>query len=412
MDAIIKPRALTGKIEAPASKSFAHRAFICAALAKGKSEIILRNSCGDIDATVSCLINLGAKIKKNGPIYTVYPIESPPESVVLNCAESASTLRFLLPAVCALGINAEFEASETLKRRPAAPLLDELRRNGAAISEGFPIRTRGGLSSGEFVLRGDVGSQFATGALIALTVVGGSLRILPPVFSRPYIDVSLDVLRSFGAKIFEENGVFRVEAGALAGRRYEIEGDWSGAAFFLCAGAEITGLNPDSLQGDAAVLDVLKKMGARVFRAGDSFRTDLSSLEGREIDASDCPDLVPALAAAAATAKGKTVIYNAARLRFKESDRLFATARALNALGADIRETADGLAIKGKAALAGGETGSFSDHRIVMAAAVAASGSLGETVIRGAEAVCKSYPRFFEDFNELGGSAYVVRFRE
>ncbi len=409
MDIQITPAVINGSIEGIASKSFAHRALICAALAKGKSEIRINTTSADIEATVACLENMGAVIEKNGNIYSVTPIETVPENAVINCGESGSTIRFLLPVICALGINAEIHGSGRLPERPLSPLKEELIRSGANISDEFPLRVSGRIGAGEFTLRGDVSSQFITGLLMALAYLGGGkINLLPPVQSRPYIDITLEVLRRFGADITEENDTFYIKSSPLTGCAFSVEADWSNAAFPLCMGAEVTGLNPLSTQGDKAIIDVLRNMGAEITENNGSFRADVSALHGCRINAADIPDAVPVIAAIAATSKGETVIYNAERLRIKESDRIMTTAQMIRALGGDITETEDGLIINGKECLDGGETLSFNDHRIAMAAAVAACKCKRDVIIRNAEAVAKSYPAFFEDYNKLGGNARVL----
>ncbi len=408
MDIKITPAPISGRIEGIASKSFAHRALICACLAKGESKIKINTTSADIEATVSCLENLGARIVKSGDIYTVLPINAQ-ESAVINCNESGSTLRFLLPVIAAMGIKTEINASGRLPERPLSPLKEELIRMGAEISDTFPLTVSGKLQAGEFTMRGDVSSQFVTGLLMALSYLGGGkINLLPPVQSRPYIDITLQVLRQFGADITEENNTFYINKSELHGCDFSVEADWSNAAFPLCMGAEVTGLDPDSTQGDKAIIDVLQNMGADITENNGSFRADVSALHGCRIDVADIPDAVPVIAAVAATAEGETVIYNGERLRLKESDRIKTTADMLRALGGNITETDDGLIIRGKEVLDGGETPSFNDHRIAMAAAVAACRCKSDVIIRQAEAVNKSYPAFFDDYNKLGGNARVL----
>ncbi len=409
MDIRIIPSPISGSIEGISSKSFAHRALICACLANGESKIKINTTSADIEATVSCLRNLGARIEKNGVTYTVTPIGALPENAVIDCGESGSTLRFLLPVICAMGIKTEIDAHGRLPERPLSPLKEELIRMGAEISDSFPLTVSGKISAGEYTLRGDVSSQFVTGLLMALAFLGGGvIKLLPPVQSRPYIDITLEVLRTFGANIKEENNTFYINSSPLIGCDFAVEADWSNAAFPLCMGAEVTGLNPDSTQGDKEIINVLENMGAVITRNGGSFKANLSSLHGCRIDASDIPDAVPVIAVVAATAEGETVIFNAERLRIKESDRIMTTASMIRSLGGDVTETDDGMIICGKPLLTGGETDSFNDHRIAMAAAVASLKCKGDVVIRNAQAVSKSYPSFFDDFNNLGGKAYVV----
>ncbi len=409
MDIKITPNKISGSIESIASKSFAHRALICACLAKGESKIKINTTSADIEATVACLKKLGAIIEKNGSMYSVTPIADPYKSAELDCNESGSTLRFLLPVICALGTKAVIHGSGRLPERPLSPLREELIRAGALISDSFPLSVMGRISAGEFTLRGDVSSQFVTGLLMALSYLsGGKINLLPPVQSRPYIDITLQVLRRFGANIKEENNTFYINNAPLTGCDFAVEGDWSNAAFPLCMGATVTGLNPESVQGDKAIIDVLQSMGAEIFQRNDSFSADISRLHGGRIDAADIPDAVPVIAAIAATADGKTVIYNGERLRIKESDRIRTTCAMLRSLGADITETDDGMIINGRKILKGGEALSYNDHRIAMAAAVAACNCKSGVIIRQAEAVNKSYPEFFNDYNRLGGRANVL----
>lgn len=409
MDIRITPAPLSGSIEGIASKSFAHRALICAALAKGKSEIRINTTSADIEATVGCLRNLGAGIIIDGNVYYVTPIEKPLDCAVIDCNESGSTLRFLLPVICALGTKTGIHASGRLPERPLSPLKEELIRGGAFISDAFPLNVSGSISGGEFTLRGDVSSQFVTGLLMALAYLGGGrINLLPPVQSRPYIDITLQVLRTFGADIKEENNTFYINSSPLTGCDFTVEADWSNAAFPLCMGAEVTGLDPRSVQGDKEIITVLKNMGADISENNGSFRADVSRLHGCRVNAADIPDAVPVIAALAATAEGETVIYNSERLRIKESDRIMTTAAMLRSLGGNVTETADGLIINGRDFLDGGETDSFNDHRIAMAAAVAACRCKGDVIIRNADATKKSYPGFFDDYNKLGGKADVL----
>lgn len=410
MNIRITPSLLSGSIEGIASKSVAHRALICACLAEGPSKIKINTTSQDIEATVSCLRGMGAFIEQNGNVYSVEPITEIPSLAKIDCGESGSTLRFLLPVICALGMNAEISGRGRLPERPLSPLKEELIRAGALISDEFPLKVSGRITCGEYSIKGNVSSQFVTGLLMALAAVEGESKInlIPPVESRPYIDITLSVIRSFGLEIKEENNTFYIKGGRLKGSEFTVEADWSNAAFWLCSGVQVCGLNPDSAQGDKAIIDVLKKMNAGIIHNGNSYKADVSGLKGAVIDASQIPDAVPVIAAIAATAEGETVIRNAQRLRIKESDRIVSTVAMLRSLGAEAKETEDGMIISGKPALRGGTVDSFNDHRIAMAAAVAAAKCEGEVVIADAGAVKKSYPDFYEDYNKLGGQADVL----
>ncbi len=394
MDIIIHPSALSGEISAPSSKSYAHRALICAALADGKSTVKINTVSDDIAATADCLKALGADISERDGIFTVQPIGIPNKNAVLNCRESASTLRFLMPVVCALGCPAIFKVSGRLSERPLEPLGETLEKAGITVSDGFPVSVSGKLSTNEFSVRGDISSQYASGLLLALSVIGGGrLEIIPPVVSEPYIEMTADMLRRFGVTVKKSKNIYYI-SGKCRAAEIEIEGDYSNSLVWLALGIGVKGLNENSLQGDGKAAKLLGKLG-----------------NGAVIDASDIPDAVPILAAMAATASGRSVITGASRLRFKESDRLSCTAGMLSALGADISVTADGLVINGKPKLDGGRVKSYGDHRIAFAAALAAAKCENDVIIEGAECVKKSYPDFFEKYNELGGKADVVQYR-
>ncbi len=410
MNIKINPKTLHGKIEAPASKSVAHRMLICAALAKGKSTIKLNKTSDDIEATAGCLKALGVTIEKNGNEWTVTPPTVFPEKAELDCGESGSTLRFMLPVVSALGTEATFTAHGRLPDRPIAPLLDEMKKHGIVCNDTFPLHISGKLTGGKFRIAGDISSQFITGLLLSLPLCEeeSEIEIIPPVESKPYIDITLSVLSLFGIYVEENGNTFKIKNNNFNSGSFTVEGDWSNAASFLLMGAEISGLDKNSAQGDKKILDVIRSFGGEIIEENGTIRASLSSLHGTDIDASDIPDLVPVVSALAATADGTTKIYNADRLRLKESDRIKSTVEMINSLGGEAYETDDGIIIIGKKNLSGGTVDSFNDHRIVMAAAVASQKSEGCVIIKNAQAVNKSYPEFFEDFNSLGGDANVM----
>ena len=398
-----------GTVRAPASKSFAHRLLICAALANATSELTIPDTSDDIEATARCLTALGVSIDKHGAEWTVTPPRQWNDGVTLDCGESGSTLRFLLPVVAAFGLSTTFNGHGKLPERPNKPLLDVMRTHGVSVNNCFPIRVSGKLQPGQYTIRGDVSSQYITGLLLALSALDApsEIHVLPPVESAPYIDITCDVLQQFGAAITQSDWTFTVTPAGLHGGHYTMEGDWSNAAALLACGMTVCGLNEVSVQGDRAFLEIAAAMGAGVIHERDGFRLVLDGLHGAEIDAAAVPDLVPLLAALAATAHGTTRIFNAQRLRYKESDRLQSTANLLNALGGDVSETDDGLMIHGKPFLTGCEVDSANDHRIVMAAAVAAQKSKMPVVIQNAQAIDKSFPTFFDLYRTQGGAADV-----
>ncbi len=405
-----------GCVRAPASKSAAHRLLICAALADGPTVLECRDISNDIAATAGCLAALGARIERTENGFFVTPIDRKrlPASAACTCGESGSTLRFLLPVAAALGADADFYPEGRLPSRPLSPLYEEMVAHGVKLSPqgSVPFSVRGKLTAGDYTVAADVSSQFISGLLFALPLVPGESKIhLTGKFeSRSYVDMTVDALRRFGVRIGFENNTYSVHGGEYrTPGNVRAEGDWSNAAFWLCAAAAgedpvtVTGLNSGSLQGDRAIVDILKDFGAHVELADDSVTVYPSDLRGMRINAENIPDLVPVLAVTACAAAGETVIYNAARLRLKESDRLNAVCALIRALGGEAEETPDGLRISGKK-LSGGVCDSFGDHRIAMSAAVASAQCGGNVTVTGAEAVSKSYPRFWEDLALLGGS--------
>ncbi|MGE4484858.1 MAG: 3-phosphoshikimate 1-carboxyvinyltransferase [Oscillospiraceae bacterium] len=419
MDIRIIKATLGGQVRAAASKSQAHRLLICAALSDSNTRIICPERSADIDATTACLNALGAAITYAGDGFDVKPIDIGCHrgGNRLDCGESGSTLRFLLPLACALGADAAFYMSGGLPNRPLSPLYEELLAHGCRMSAqgSVPLKVAGSLKNGNFTLPGNVSSQFISGLLFSLPLLSGdsSIMVTGVTESGPYIDMTVSALKTFGVDIIRCEGNFYIK-GNQAYRSpgtVNTEGDWSNAAFWLCAGAigagrgsiTCTNLNPDSLQGDKAVTDILERFGARIIYGEDRVTVSPGELRGIEIDAGDIPDLVPVLAAVASVSAGKTVIKNAGRLRIKESDRLRATAGLLSGLGADVTETQSGLEIYGKMHLAGGAADSCNDHRIAMTAAVLSSVCENPVTIASADAVNKSYPGFFRDFAVLGG---------
>lgn len=413
MNLTITPSPLSGVIPAIPSKSRAHRLLICAALAKTSTALDCQGTSRDIEATAACLSAMGAAVCRRGGGFAVTPgpVQSP---CALPCGESGSTLRFLLPVAAALGLDAVFRMEGRLSQRPLAPLDRELEAHGAALSRPEPdaLRCTGQLRPGAFTLPGNVSSQYISGLLFALPLLDrpSTLTVTGAVESAPYIAMTLDALRQFGVEVMVENQVYHIPAcGYQSPGRAAVEGDWSNAAFWLCAGAlgrgiTVTGLDSESLQGDKAVFDLLARFGAKT---KPGFTASAGSLRPLEIDAAAIPDLVPVLSVVAAAAPGTTRIYNAGRLRLKESDRIETVWRLLTNLGADAEQTADGLLIHGGRPLTGGTVDSCNDHRIAMAAAVASTLCTAPVTVLNAGAVSKSYPGFWEDFERLGGKTMV-----
>lgn len=411
----VAPAPLKGVLRAIPSKSYMHRALICASLADRPTELYCPETNRDIEATASCLRALGAEITAEAGWYRVTPIDRTlprKDRAVLDCGESGSTLRFLLPVAAALGNPAAFTGHGRLPERPLSPLYEELQAHGAALSAAgcFPLRVDGQLRAGTYRLDGGVSSQFFTGLLLALPLLPSASRLYieGTLESAPYVELTNGVLASFGVTPVWEGARMDVSPNPFRSPgRLTVEGDWSNAAFWLVAGAlsgeiRLTGLQADSRQGDRAIVPLLREMGAKIATDGDSVTVSRSPLHGISVDAADIPDLVPILSIAAAAAEGETVIAGASRLRLKESDRIRSVHDMLCAFGISCEETADGLRIRG-GRLKSCTVDSCNDHRIAMSAAVAACACDGDVTILGAEAAEKSYPGFFRDLRTLGG---------
>lgn len=415
MDISVTCKRISGTLTAVTSKSDVHRELICAALADRESVVTFNALSEDIKATVRCLVSLGAQIDFVPEGARVIPIKKINKNAVLDCGESGSTLRFMLPVAAALGADAEFCGGGRLFERPLEPLVSLMKKHGVNFYDD-PLKISGRMSGGFFEIPGNISSQFITGLLLALPLCGGGkVKIIPPVESKKYIDMTVETIKSFGADVTIADNVYTVpdKKFAAINDKHFSEGDWSNAAFFLCAAAisgdvRVTNLSADSLQGDKKIAGILAQFGADVSIEKNSVTVKSNELHGFDIDASQIPDLVPVLAATAAFAGGTTKIYNASRLRLKESDRLFAVSHALKNIGADVTELDDGLIISGKPnAVYSGTADSFNDHRIAMSLAVASANG-GRINITNCQAVNKSYPSFFEDFKSLGGICNVL----
>lgn len=398
MTVTVSGRTLKGSVAAPASKSAVHRLLICAALSDRPTVIEGVTLSEDIIATARCLKALGAQIDGGESVLTVTPIKKAATEALLDCGESGSTLRFLLPIAAALG-GASFTGRGRLAERPLSPLYELLAENGCMLSPqgAFPLTVSGRLGGTRFVIDGGVSSQFISGLLMAAPLLGSTVEIsvTGSVESRPYIDMTVDAMRRFGVSVTEKDATFCVSGAYRSAGRIRAEGDWSNGAFWLVAQAilpeaelAVTGLDSRSLQGDRVI--------AEIIRGTNGLTVPL------DIDAAQIPDLVPILAVLAAAIPARSVIGNARRLRLKESDRLESVGAMLRALGGRVTVGEDRLTIDGTGHLTGGTVDACNDHRIAMAAAVAACIADGEVTIDGAEAVRKSYPHFFEEFAKRG----------
>lgn len=389
MNVTILPGTLKGAVTPPSSKSQTHRAVLALMLAQGEGKLSNLAVSQDIQATQDCV----AALKSGQPAQA----DGLP---LLDCGESGSTLRFLIPVALAVRGGGRFTGRGRLMERPQGPYIRLFEEKGILWKqEEACLTVAGQLEPGVYALPGNVSSQFITGLLYALPLLPGDSRIVltTPLESRGYVDMTLDMLRRFDIKVEEQEDGFLVPGNqTYQARDLTLEADWSGAAFwyaanFLGAQVDIQGLNSDSVQGDRQIGTLYWKLA----RPGDV-----------DIDLSQCPDLAPPLAAMAAVRKGTTRFVHAGRLRMKESDRLETIARTLNALGAKAQVGEDTLTLEGVDHLEGGTVDGCNDHRIAMMAAVAAVACKEPVTILGAECVKKSYPRFWEDYTALGGEIH------
>lgn len=398
MNRCIQQSKLQGTVLVPSSKSFAHRQLIAAALSDKPTQIIFNTLSEDIFATMDCVLSLGADITKTEEgILCIEPAAAMPKKAHFSCKESGSTLRFMLPVAAALGIDATFTGTGRLPERPNAVLTEALRQHNVQADRDFlPLHLSGKLTGGLYEIAGNISSQYITGLLLALPLCqqDSRIRFTTPVESADYIEITLQVLSQFGIKVEKEEDGYSIP-GNQAYRTPGViitEGDWSSAVFWHCANQmgsriQIDGLNPASCQGDRRIVDQLLHLGG-------------------VIDVSQTPDSLPALAVAACTHPGTTHFVGAGRLRIKESDRLSAITFLLRELGQDVTEEPDGLIVRGGTPFTAGTVDGCNDHRIVMAAAIAACFAKEPVTILGTQAVNKSYPRFFDDLISLGGKIH------
>ncbi|MDD2647527.1 MAG: 3-phosphoshikimate 1-carboxyvinyltransferase [Eubacteriales bacterium] len=419
-DMVIMPSAISGSLEAIPSKSACHRLAIAASLLSGKSLLSGLQTGDDVKKTLCALeALLRAKIVKaedSGFISAEITGKAPimQSERVVDCGESGSTLRMLLPlALDGCGL-VRFIGHGRLMQRPMKPYEELCERHGFEyIKSGDSISVCGKLASGEYSMRGDVSSQFLSGMAFALSAIGSSRLVIEGrLESAPYLEMTLDTLTRCGADIrLAGNAIEFGSPDFISGISAKAEGDWSHAAFALVMGAlggsaEVCGLDISSRQGDKRIAEILRECGADVSVSGGKVRAKRAGLlKPFEVDASDIPDLVPILSVLACGIIGRSRIFGAKRLREKESDRLAAMAGELNALGAAVSETEDGLVIDGSGSLLGGKCSSHNDHRVAMSLCAASAVSKGAIALSGWEAVSKSAPRFFDEFRRLGGIA-------
>jgi len=417
-DITITPATLMGNICIPTSKSVSHRAVICAALAEGTSKLSGILVSDDLIVTIAAMEALGAVIRQEeGNLFITGTDCKKPLHTAIDCNESGSTLRFLIP----LGLNGQtmtFSGRGKLVERPLHDyfnILNEQRIPYQMTDGHLPLSVTGVLKPGTFHLRGDVSSQFVSGLLFALPRLeaDSSIIITTEMESKGYIDLTLSMLARFGINIINQNYQEFIVPGnqKYQSTDYHAEGDYSQVAFWLAAGTlgspiRATGLNLNSLQGDKVIVDLIKEMGGKLTQKDNAIEASPAITKGIVIDASQCPDLVPILTVLAAVSDGTTQIIRAGRLRIKECDRLQAMTQELNKLGADVEEHEDSLTIHGRPYLTGGVVHSWHDHRIAMALGIASIACQKPVTITHSECVSKSYPDFWRDFQTLGGKIH------
>jgi len=414
---------LEGEVWAPPSKAYTHRMLIAALLSNGTSKISNPLVSDDTKATLRAVKAFGAEAelqKKRWTISGVDSLRAPKKPI--DCGESGATLRFMIPVVALAPGPSIFTFGSSLERRPIAPLLQSLKQLGTESSlqlkeEKSLVRIHGGgIRGGKTSIRGDVSSQFISGLLFACprAKLDTEVDVTTPLESRSYVQMTIEVLSKHGIRVSASDDFARLKIPSNQTYKpcdHEVPGDFSSASFLLAAAAvmpskvKVKNLDRHSIQGDRAILDIMAEMGSKV-RAGDEYVEVQGGqqLNAIEVDARDIPDLVPVCAVLACYSKGTSRIYNAKRLRYKESDRLASLHLELKKMGAEITMKEDELIIRGPCTIHGATIDPHNDHRIAMACAVAALGAGGETKIQNSECVSKSYPSFFDDLRLLGAN--------
>ncbi len=407
----IKPCAIKGKIIANASKSYLQRALVLAMLADGKSCLLNCDSSADVMAVRDSIETLGAKTKGNKTLFVLPAVFDIENEVAINIRESGLALRMLAPVVSLFNKSVTINGEGSILQRPLQPLLNALTEAGIDFEtkqNNLPLKIKSHIKNNKIHIDGSLSSQILTGFLITLPLLSYDTEIyINKVVSRPYIDMTLEVIGSFGVNTEHtsyERFYIRGKQHYKAAR-YEIEGDWSGSATFLTAAAisgkiTVENLKPDSKQADASILEILHHFGAHITCGRKNVYVEKNICKPFHADITDCPDLYPLLCVLAAAAEGTSVIYGADRLRYKESDRVKTTIETMTKLGANIKHDDNKTEIYGKGKLTGGIVDSCNDHRIAFAASAAATISQNTVTITNPHVVSKSFPDFFEKFFE------------
>lgn len=412
----ITPHQLSGTVEIPPSKSMAHRAIICASLASKISRIDHIEYSQDVLATIHAMEALGTKIEKHEDYVIIDGSTTyTNQEVLIDCKESGSTLRFMIPISIVCQAKVKFIGEGNLGKRPLNVFYDIFDRQEIDYhyhQDVLDLSIEGKLKADVFHIPGNISSQFISGLLFALPLLKKDSKIIltSPLESKGYIDLTLQMLEYYGIHIENHDyQIFDIQGGqTYQSKDYYVEADYSQAAFYLVAGAlnndvVLKGLNLNSLQADKEVLEILARMNASIIQTDEGLSIKASALQATDIDGSQCPDVIPILSLACVFANGTSTIYNASRLRIKECDRLKAICQELNRLGANIIEKEDGLVITGLTSLHGSSVSSWNDHRIAMTLAIASTKLKEALIVDNKDCVKKSYPSFWQDFVKLGG---------
>lgn len=410
----IYPSKCSGEIKIPSSKSMGHRAIICASLANEKSIISNLDYSDDILATIDGMRKLGANIQCEKDRLIIEGIENfdSLKDNIIDCNESGSTLRFFIPIFSLTGEKISFTGRNRLLKRPQK-IYEEIfkEQNLYYFQDEDKIEIEGKIKGKEYFIDGNISSQFISGLLFTLPLLeeNSIININPPFESASYIDLTMEVLKEFGITINKVTPLrFEIQGGQkYIAKDYKVEGDFSQLAFFAVLGAlnnnlKCIGVNLNSKQGDKSIIDILKKSGVKIEEIEEGYLIHKGKIKGCEIDLGDCPDLGPILNVLAMYGEGEFKIFNAGRLRLKESDRISAMEEELKKIGVEIETTEDEIKILGKKNYLGNiEVFGHKDHRIVMSLAIAGTMLEKPIIIDGAEAVEKSYPKFFQDLESL-----------
>jgi 3-phosphoshikimate 1-carboxyvinyltransferase len=421
---LFSPSVMQGVIKAPSSKSSAQRKLICAALASGQTTVKNIGTSEDVGVIIACLQNMGATINITGQDAKVLPInlrlnENKIIKPKLYCKESGAAFRFLLPVTAALFSQAEFYGDGELPNRPILTLVEALEEKGVIFTaKKLPFETKGTLQSGIYKIPADISSQYISGLLMALPLLqeDSEIQLTTEVQSTGYIEMTLQALREFDIQIHKTDKGYLIPGGQTyqSPKETTVEGDWSGSANFLVAGAligpvTINGLDVNSRQPDAEILRILEKFGATITTSNNEITVQKANLQDMEndikIDVANVLDLAPIIAIIAAKTKGKTVLINTARLRLKESNRVRAIQSVLQKFGVSVTVEENSITITGMSEFTGGEFDNFRDHRIAMAIAIGATVASEEVYMKNAQVIAKSYPEFYKDYKQLGGQA-------